>query len=479
MSQFIQHRTLYITLGLLFWYSIFLHNILSQTYLPQSFTNDTILSNTLSPYFVTENLTIPKDVTLTVSEGVEIKIDSNVQFIVKGTLRIQGTASEQTLITSIKEDQSWKHIYIYSGSVHLNNVRITNSQGLIASPFGNEVTILNCTIDFPLPPVGDCINIHRLKKIIIENNTITGSDLPGKIDAIELGNSDTCIVNNNHIAHFTDDGIDIGKSYNYVSINNNRIAYCNYGITVGETSYADISGNIIIHCYGGLQSHTGATILAYNNTLYKNRTGIECFHGEDINTPGYATILNTIISRSTDADYTLQDDSSITFSHCLSDQFTLPGDSNILNDPLFIDASNGIFHLSPESPCINAAASTSGSDTNGNKLDIGALEFYGIDSTTSFPVLSQDAYYLPDIKKNPQSRYTVLPNPAKNIINVVSLENSNTYSVSLYNLANMLISRTQTIQNIEQLDLSTQSPGLYIIMIEDKYGIEIFKILKQ
>ncbi len=52
------------------------------------------------------------------------------------------------------------------------------------------------------------------------------------------------------------------------------------------------------------------------------------------------------------------------------------GDGNILSDPLFVDPTNGDYHLQPNSPCIDAGDPSSPLDPDGTIVDMGAYYFH-------------------------------------------------------------------------------------------------------
>ena len=92
---------------------------------------------------------------------------------------------------------------------------------------------------------------------------------------------------------------------------------------------------------------------------------------------------------------------AIIFDHCCTTPLPA-GFGNITNDPAFVDAANGDFHLQSNSPCINAgnnAAVIGSTDFDGNPriaggtVDIGAYEYQTPTSIISYAWLQQ--YSLP------------------------------------------------------------------------------------
>ena len=350
----------------------------AQTNLPETLDSNMVLTNESSPYIISPNLTIPSEYTLTIQQGVEIKIASGGKIIVQGSLVSKGSKKEPVIITSNVENEKWAYISGSHAYIELYNTNISNSVRFITANYG-ELVISNCKINNTYGSTGDdCIGLHYLEKVIIEFCYIDGSSIDQKIDAIDSDDIDSCVIRNNIIKNFGDDAIDIGTGSLNSAISYNIIENCNYGISIGENSIAEVYRNIVIDCDGGIQSHSGSSVLAYNNTLYKNGNGVECHHGSKSNSGGNATIVNTIFSQSKNKDYSVQDNSIISISYSLSDQLELPGDSNIYSNPLFVDPDNNIFKLDSLSPCINKGSINSPLDSNGYRIDIGAFEYPSI-----------------------------------------------------------------------------------------------------
>ena len=108
-----------------------------------------------TPLWLGENMQLAAGVTLTVNPGVLIKSSSTyTQFIVKGTLKAEGTAEKPVVFTGAKEKEAgeWKGIKFEpgSGSSVLNYVEVSDA-GFQATQGGVEVnasspTIINSTI---------------------------------------------------------------------------------------------------------------------------------------------------------------------------------------------------------------------------------------------------------------------------------------------------------------------------------------------
>lgn len=144
--------------------------------------------------------------------------------------------------------------------------------------------------------------------------------------------------------------------------------------------------------------------------------------------------------------------SIVNIDYCLSNQEQLPGNHNLLADPLFIDAYNYNFNLQENSPCINAGNPDLPLDPDYTISDIGAY-YYNTDTTGLFEQnnLTQSVY--------------IFPNPATNNFTIELDKNKNTI-IQLFNINGQLVLEEQYHKIDKQnIDISYLPAGLYVVKI--------------
>jgi hypothetical protein len=270
------------------------------------------------------------------------------------------------------------------------------------------------------------LNITYLKSIFITSNTITNNP-----SGIKIGNCYTAKIINNIIKHNSNGSIAIAKANNisitsneiignkvadsnqvgfYVNninsglISNNYIAW-NNGFHAGgiksNNSNLTILNNIIIHntseyTGGGISLFYGGTTNIINNSIYNNKCRFAASMGGGLyieaNDSTSFNIYNNIFwnnTAPTGNDIYIKDyaDSAALYNNIYTDlvgAYDQAG-NNSDSDPMFADPQNNDYHLSPNSPCINAgnndAPNLPETDLDylprivDNVVDIGAYEF--------------------------------------------------------------------------------------------------------
>ncbi|XP_033095398.1 protein bark beetle-like [Anneissia japonica] len=99
----------------------------AETFINGDITEDTNFSSADNPVYVTGNVTIVTNVTLTIQAGVQMLFAEGVGMYVEGTLITNGTEDEHVLMTGFgnstfsREDwqHKWSHVRLVSGSNHL------------------------------------------------------------------------------------------------------------------------------------------------------------------------------------------------------------------------------------------------------------------------------------------------------------------------------------------------------------------------
>ncbi len=148
-----------------------------------------------------------------------------------------------------------------------------------------------------------------------------------------------------------------------------------YNCTLSGNWTVDSQGSISGYHYISLGRGGGAGVCRlYDCTLTGNSAH---FSGGTVG----GTLYNCIVCSNTGANY---DDTSSVLNYCCTTPMPTNGVGNITNEPAFVNAAAGDFHLQPNSPCINAgnnAYVTTATDLDGNPrivggtVDMGAYEF--------------------------------------------------------------------------------------------------------
>ncbi|MCK4358002.1 MAG: right-handed parallel beta-helix repeat-containing protein, partial [Candidatus Cloacimonetes bacterium] len=214
----------------------------------------------------------------------------------------------------------------------------------------------------------------------IKNNIIRNNDGAYFGGGIYVYQSENVVIENNIISgHLTESG--------------NGIAY-GAGICLNQSNDILIKKNLIYNNIvdfgdgGGIAlKMSSANIL--NNTITENTVDPVFGSGTGIylSSSSSAEIKNTILWANNPQNYAEIVGDLVVVSYC-DIQNGFPGTGNISQDPLFENPANENYHLTLQSPCINAGAPDSNLDPDGTIADIGYLYFdmseYGTITGTVF-----------------------------------------------------------------------------------------------
>jgi len=377
-----------------------------------------------SPYFVQNDVNIGTAGILTVEPGVDIYFSNGKSIYCSGKILMQGTSGEPINLTSYYPFEKWGAVCFnnsnatselnfvnisnatngndninffasvssYNSTVNLSNVNFDNVKLPVSSQFSN-MTINSCKFE-NVTALGDYINCNG-GNLILTNSVLKGNKL-SDMDGIDLGFMiGTTQIKNNTITNFTgsnSDAIDLGDASINVDIENNIILNCgDKGISIGQGSSASLLRNAIAGCNLGVgvkDSLSYAEIM--NCTFYSNNVGVACFQKTDNEGGGKADVSNSIFAEMNESSYTNDNFSTINIKYSLSNTDLLPGQGNVLAQPLMINPDGANFHLQLRSPCIDNGDPTSPIDDDGTQSDIGAFMYAG---TTSNVVVINEINY--------------------------------------------------------------------------------------
>lgn len=428
--------------------------------IPLTITEDAKLLKACSPYHFDNDLIVEEGATLCCEPGVQLFFGNDVQLKVYGSIEFVGTEGNPIVIKG-EPDMYWKYIKSDAGNILLKYVEFYSGEKAISSINGGNLLIENCKFYESDMNTNDLISIYSAPVIITNNKFYGNLDNVNK-DCIDCKSVPFGKFIGNLFYDISDDCIDVGENSLDISISQNEMYNCkSMAITIGESSVADIGRNIIAHCQGGVQVHTDAVATMMNNTLYNNEVGIKCFYKEDTpNSGGSVFVVNTIFSQCLE-DYTLQLNSQIDITYCLSDKTLLVGTGNIYDDPVFIDQWNDDFNLQKSSPCIDAGDNFSPVDPDSTRADIGALYF---DQTNKIYEFEDGVMVL-------------YPNPAANSLFIHSTKKIIAWE--MYDMSGVYVTGKKNFYSLfEQINVSRLQGGVYTLILYSKEERFIRKMVK-
>ncbi len=376
---------------------------LDQTLISGSITESTTLSNSRSPYLVTDTLTVESGVILTIEGGTEIKCLPGVDIIVHGSLNIEGNETAPVNVTGSKGKSNWGSIVFdqTSATSNINGLFLRDAtRGPDPVYFKGAISIYKSTVIIEHADISCAAPIYSLDgNVILKNSRIytpnTGDGINVKggtgevIECVFLGNTapDTDaidfdgvtegLIQNNRIYGFrgpNSDAIDIGEGARNLRIVGNRIFnITDKGVSVGQASETTIKQNLIVDCALGVAvKDYGSSAFIDQNTFAFTDTGVAVYEKNLLKGGGSAVVENCIFYENQSAPSSTDQFSSISISFSIANNAVVLGSSNFVADPLFTNPLSYDFSLSPASPAIDAGNPTHDKDPDGSITDIGA-----------------------------------------------------------------------------------------------------------
>ena len=341
-----------------------------------------------SPYYVIDNCTVPSGQLLTIGPGVSVIIGNNLSINVNGWMVAIGTSESHITIASPNDSIYWDKIQVNfssSGTSEFHycdfnnaNTALFLSISSVNSIMSNKIT--NCSFR----------NIQN-HGIYIKAQADAANTMSGMITYNPHNNPEilTCVFENSVngvYAYNIGDRAYYGMGYDYAYANSSPIINNNVFINLtgscffvdsenytNNNSFPVVKNNTFINNNSGLflQNPYDATIT--NNLFYGNTTAIE--RTGDLSS---SVSFNSFFNNTTDFVDSPSSYGQVVMTNTNGDPCDIG--LNIFLDPKLIEND---FHISENSPCIDAGTSDDAPDTDidgdkrpeGEGIDIGADEF--------------------------------------------------------------------------------------------------------
>ncbi|MDC1349500.1 lamin tail domain-containing protein [Akkermansiaceae bacterium] len=360
-------------------------------------------------YVVEQDLIIPTGVTLTVAPGVTLEVARHQDIRVMGTLVVNGEEGREITIQGRFGD-TWgglsfenptttsalSHLVIrdatrgndpviypsaisgLNATLDLEFLDIGASRGPLFFR-GGSLSLRDSTIDIPI--TGDAINVKQGAAETIRC-TFTGNGAPDT-DAIDYDGVINGVIRDCRIYNFrgfNSDGIDTGEQCVNVLLEGNVLFFnSDKGVSVGQGSTVVMRKNLIVGSLQGVGvKDDGSSILIDQNTFVDCAEAVAVFEKNFGSGGGSAEITNCIFSGCNEP-VTVDQFSNATISYSLSNTLTLPGATNLVGSPLFIDPLSFNYGLQAGSPAIDSGDPVHEMDPDGSRADMGALYVFSPD----------------------------------------------------------------------------------------------------
>lgn len=313
----------------------------------------------------------------TIQDAIDAATDGDVILVTNGVYDTGGRVVRETLTNRVSITkpltvesvngpavtiiEGYQVPGVTNGDGAIRGVYMTNNTALIGFTITHGATHLNVSPGYDEDGGGVfCENLTNSvvsNCVIIANSASAGGGVQGGTlnNCVVASNSDLvfvggtlystlndCLVVGNYSAGST--GGVYGSpgtgapltNFTATSANNCRIIGNSSANTAGGANQMILNNCVI----AGNQGPGAYASRLYNCTVVGNSIGIE-----------YSPALNCIIYYNTNGNYAPSDDFHI---YCCSTPASGYDFGNITNEPAFVDAASGDYHLQPGSPCINS-----------------------------------------------------------------------------------------------------------------------------
>ena len=425
-----------------------------------------------SPYNVVGEIIVPSGQILNIEAGVEVNFQGQYKFTVNGNLQAIGTESDSIFFTTNNQATGWGGIRFDSsdGISTLSYCRIEygktsgdypDNHGGGMAFFGADAVVSNC--------------------VFADNSSEEAEGMGGAVYGYNTGSTSgpltlftDCLFIRNH-------AYSEGGAIKFTGDMNTEIRgceflenYCNYG--GGAISLYGVYGTKMIQCLfaqnytmyasgGAIHSLGFGNSFEFENCTITENEAVTGDGGGIYLVNAAAELTNCIVF---DNPGMYSDNIFVDFSSTAEINYcnlTMPdggtGSNNINENPEFEDAVNLDYHLSENSPCIDAGTDI-GYEYVGEAPDIGCFEYGWI---TGLGVSS--AY-----------GFSIYPNPTTDKINIDFADNE-IQQIKISDLTGKTILEKNTFKKNQAIDLSDFKSGTYIFSMQTAEGIITRKIMKK
>lgn len=289
-----------------------------------------------SPYDVNGDVTVPAGSNISIDPGVEVRVQGNYSFTVKGKLSAEGTETSMIHFTSGRANPNrgdWKGIWLWDAddASVMRYVRVS---------YAGRYNLIQDTSRVFDPDLG-----IGIIDTVLHRGAVTIRDCSPTIERciIELGGYDGI-----HVVGTSEPDIEYNtiaqNAFNGIRIEPDWPSFWNTGDGLG---HATIRNNIIV------ENDDAGIRLPENQALYNN--GL-------IPTTEYNDIWNNVSPDYVPPSYRLHPNTDVS--------------RDIHVNPIFVDMEGGDYDLHPCSKAVDKGAPEDPNDPDGTRADVGALPLY-------------------------------------------------------------------------------------------------------